>query len=323
MKNLFQNDLFNCLEKIENLEKFTNLIKQYKIHLSTISKLLYSKLEDDDKKRFIIWFLKRWGTINLVNPIEYNLYTQMIEKVKNQDCETVEIDNVKYKIQNMDIQGYSFKLIAYPWVLSVHDVFYNQYEHKTFKIKSGDVIIDAGGFIGDTAALFCEKTSNNCFIHAFELLDENIKLFEYNNKLNNIESFVKINQLALTNKSNETIKIKQTAVQGATSIFGNDDSEISIKTITLDDYIIINNIEKVDLIKMDIEGAEIAALEGAINTIKHFKPRLALCLYHKWDDVITIPKFLTALNIEYKYYFKWVQLAQGWEAVLLAEPIKK
>lgn len=322
MKNLFLNDLFNCLEEIENVEKFANLIKKYKTHLSTISELLYSKLENDDKKRFIIWFLKRWGTIHLVNPIEYNLYTQMVEKVKNQNCEIIEIDKIKYKIQDMNIQGYSFKLAAYNWVLSVHDVFYNQYEHKTFQIKNGDVIIDAGGFIGDTAALFCEKTSNNCFIHAFELLDENIKLFKYNNKLNNIESFVKINQLALTNKSDETIKIKQTAVQGATSIFGNNDSETSIKTITLDDYIITNNIEKVDLIKMDIEGAEIAALEGAINTIKHFKPRLALCLYHKWDDVITIPKFLATLDIEYKYYFKWVQLAQGWEAVLLAEPIK-
>ena len=322
MKNLFLNDLFNCLEKIENVEKFSNLIKQYKTHLTTISELLYSKLEEDDKKRFIIWFLKRWGTINLVNPVEYNLYMQMIEKVKNQNCEIIEIEKSKYKVQDMNIQGYSFKLAAYNWVLSVHDVFYNQYEHKTFQIKNGDVIIDAGGFIGDTAALFCEKTSNNCFIHAFELLDENIKLFKYNNKLNNIESNVIINQLALTNKSDETIKIKQTAVQGATSIFGNNDSETSIGTITLDDYIIRNNIEKVDLIKMDIEGAEIPALEGSINTIKHFKPRLALCLYHKWDDVITIPKFLATLNIEYKYYFKWVQLTHGWEAVLLAEPIK-
>lgn len=323
MNNLFLNDLFNCLDKIENIEKFANLIKQYKNHSVTISELLYCKLEDDDKKRFIIWFLKRWGTINLVNPIENNLYLEVIEKVKNQDCKIIEIDNKKYKVQDMAIQGYSFKLAAYNWVLSVHDVFYNQYEHKDFQIRNGDVIIDAGGFIGDTAALFCEKASNNCFVHAFELLDENIKLFKYNNKLNNIESNVIINQLALTNKSDEIIKIKQTTVQGATSIFGNDNSETSIKTITLDDYIIRNNIEKVDLIKMDIEGAEIPALEGAINTIKHFKPRLALCLYHKWDDVITIPKFLGTLNIEYKYYFKWVHLTHGWEAVLLAEPINE
>lgn len=321
MKNLFLNDLFNCIEEIENIEKFANLIKKYKTHLSTISELLYSKLENDDKQRFIIWFLKRWGTINLVNPVEYNLYIQIVEKVKNQNCEIIEIDEIKYKIQDMNIQGYSFKLAAYHFILSIHDVFYNQYEHKTFQIKNGDIIIDAGGFIGDTAALFCEKTSNNCFIHAFELLDENIKLFKYNNKLNNIESFVKINQLALTNKSGETVKIKQADLQGATSIFGNEDSATSIKTITLDDYVSTNNIERIDLIKMDIEGAEIVALEGAINTIRLFKPRLALCLYHKWDDVITIPKFLATLNVEYKYYFKWVELRRGLEAVLLAEPI--
>lgn len=322
MRYLLLNDLLDYSEKIGNKEKFVKLINQYKNYLPIISELLYSKFEQDDRERFLIWFFKRLGNIDIVNKDEYNLYCEMVRKVVNQDCPIIEIGNQEYKVQDMDIQGYSFKLAAYKWVLSIHDVFYNQYEHKTFQIKKGDVIIDAGGFIGDTAVLFCNKTSNDCFIHAFELLDENIKLFEYNNKLNNIESFVKINQLALTNSSNEIIRIKQTALQGGTSIFGGEGCETSIKTITLDDYVLENKIDKVDLIKMDIEGAEIVALEGAVKTIEQFKPRLALCLYHKWDDVITIPKFLATLKVQYNYYFKWVELIHGREAVLLAEPIE-
>ncbi|MCD8543312.1 MAG: FkbM family methyltransferase [Sulfurospirillum cavolei] len=143
-------------------------------------------------------------------------------------------------------------------------------------------------------------------IHSFELLNENIRLFEYNNTLNKIK---------------KQVYIKQAKAQGATSMFGNASSLEQVKTIKLDDYVIKNKIEKIDLIKMDIEGAEIPALEGALNTIRQFKPRLALCLYHKWDDVITIPRFLDTTGVDYRLYFKWVQLADGWDAVVLADPI--
>jgi hypothetical protein len=71
---------------------------------------------------------------------------------------------------------------------------------------------------------------------------------------------------------------------------------------------------------MDIEGAEVMALRGARQTIQHFKPKLAICLYHKWDDVITIPAMIHSMGVEYTFAFKWVQLTDGWEAVLLACP---
>ena len=58
----------------------------------------------------------------------------------------------------------------------------------------------------------------------------------------------------------------------------------------------------------------------AINTIRHFRPKLALCLYHKPDDVLTIPAFIEATGVDYDFRFKWVQLTHGWEAVLLASP---
>lgn len=322
MASRFLVDLIEQVQgfKDEDIAAFTKLVRRYMPHFDEISQRLYERLCADEQQRFVVWFLKRWGGIDRVNPIEMALYLDNVERVKHQTCERITINDKQYKLQDLNLQGYDFKLAAYEWVLSIHDVFYNQYEHKDFRIRRGDVIVDAGGFIGDTAALFCVKTDNDCEIHSFELLDENIALFEHNNRLNGIVDRVRLNKLALSDKSGDVVTIKQATLQGATSLSANEGPGDKIATITLDDYVLEHKLSRVDFIKMDIEGSEIPALRGAINTIRHFKPRLALCLYHKWDDVITIPRFLAETGVDYRFNFKWVQLSHGWEAVMLAEP---
>ena len=56
------------------------------------------------------------------------------------------------------------------------------------------------------------------------------------------------------------------------------------KTLSIDDFVERNKVSKVNFIKMDIEGAESYALKGAVNTIKKFKPKLAIAIYHSMDD---------------------------------------
>ena len=219
-------------------------------------------------------------------------YRKVINMVKEQDAEDIAFNGKSYKKKDMNPQGYDFHLLQYEWVWGIHDIYYNQYEHKDFKILPEDVIVDAGGFIGDTAVFFSIKANKQCEIHSFELMDESIELFKYNNKMNGIEELVTINKLSLSDQSNQTLNVHAALHQGASSIFGKESSSYQVNTITLDDYVQAKGI-KVDLIKMDIEGAELQALEGSVNTIKKFHPRLALCLYHKWNDVITIPRFLT------------------------------
>jgi hypothetical protein len=58
------------------------------------------------------------------------------------------------------------------------------------------------------------------------------------------------------------------------------------------------------LIKMDIEGAEPNALEGAINTIKSRKPRLAISVYHDFRHLWQIPLLITSMVPEYKIYLR-------------------
>lgn len=58
------------------------------------------------------------------------------------------------------------------------------------------------------------------------------------------------------------------------------------------------------MIKMDIEGSELKALKGAALTIKEHHPILAVCVYHKKEDLVTIPQYIKSLCPKYRLYLR-------------------
>lgn len=62
--------------------------------------------------------------------------------------------------------------------------------------------------------------------------------------------------------------------------------------------------DRVDFIKMDIEGAEYKALLGAAESIKRWHPVLAICVYHKKDDLLEIPYLIKSICPEYQFYLR-------------------
>lgn len=71
-----------------------------------------------------------------------------------------------------------------------------------------------------------------------------------------------------------------------------------IETVTVDE---LYRNEKVSYIKMDVEGAEAAALDGALSTLKDQKPKLNIALYHRSGDIFNIPLKIAQINSEYSF----------------------
>lgn len=75
-----------------------------------------------------------------------------------------------------------------------------------------------------------------------------------------------------------------------------------IPTLPLDDIVEQLKLERVDFIKMDIEGSERHALEGAEQTLRRFKPRMAICSYHLADDPVVLPVIVLKAQPTYRIH---------------------
>ena len=60
----------------------------------------------------------------------------------------------------------------------------------------------------------------------------------------------------------------------------------------------------VTFIKLDIEGAELDTLKGGKELICKYHPKLAVCVYHKPEDIIAIPQYILSLQDDYKFYLR-------------------
>lgn len=165
--------------------------------------------------------------------------------------------------------------------------------------KASDVIADCGACSskhgGEFATSFA-KLSSKGHVYAFEPVKE-----IYQQLLEDTKSFHNITILnAAVWSSNTLLHICSDGMTSKVSETGDLTHALSI-----DSYF---GGEKVDFIKMDIEGAEIEALYGAEKTIRKHKPTLAICAYHKPDDVHRIVK---ALKTFYPGYKLWIECNEG------------
>ena len=151
--------------------------------------------------------------------------------------------------------------------------FYRNYETGTTNLlknilKHDDIVFDVGANIGWYTLLFAKiLTDGQC--HAFEPVPWIYDKLKANCSLNNVESNVFLNLMAMGNADkNVQLHTFSGLPHGHSSIssLSRDDFNINeAQMITLNEYIDIKKIEKVDLIKCDVEGAELKVLEGSSN----------------------------------------------------------
>jgi|LakMenE18May11ns_1017448.scaffolds.fasta_scaffold9872484_2 FkbM family methyltransferase len=173
------------------------------------------------------------------------------------------------------------------------DSQYRQYFEPFLKLQeTGETFIDVGCYDGFTSIEFIKRFPNYKSIHIFEPEPNNMKIVKKNlSKFKNIS----YHPYGASDK-NQSLKFKSA---GSASIIS-DHGDISIKVKKIDD--LIKN--SCSFIKMDIEGGEIAAINGASKTICRFSPRLAISVYHKVNDLWKIPQEILKINSNYKIYLR-------------------
>ena len=72
----------------------------------------------------------------------------------------------------------------------------------------------------------------------------------------------------------------------------------------MDSYVEQKNLPRVDYIKLDIEGSELEALHGAAKSITRWKPKMAICVYHKPEDLWTLATYIKSLRGDYEFQFR-------------------
>ena len=184
-------------------------------------------------------------------------------------------------------------------------------------LKNGDVVIDAG------VSSYCPELFEYSEIVGPEGtvigFEASKKEYENINKIFDLSKHknIKLFNLGLWNK-NTFMQLSNN--QGGSTIYVNVHSDTTeSQFVKLDDFIKKQKILKVDYIKMDIEGAEPEALEGAQKTIKTFQPALAICIYHMPDHLFSIINYIDSLCNNYNYHLCH-HSAHMYETILYAIP---
>lgn len=167
-----------------------------------------------------------------------------------------------------------------------------------FSVSENECFVDGGAYTGDTLEEFLRLYGNRFrAYHAFEMDCENYeKLRQKCGRLEkNARDRIHCYQIGLWDK-NETLTYGRNSSDDSYSIYNSQDVE-AVETVSLDEYLAE---EKITFIKMDIEGAEWRALQGAKKIIAFWKPKMAVCVYHRLEDMWKIPVFLKNLVPEYK-----------------------
>ena len=177
---------------------------------------------------------------------------------------------------------------------------HKQYWLPQVRPEKGDVIVDVGAWHGDTALDFATGLERACRIVSFEPARRNFEALQM--ALRKADLTERVTPVRAGLWCETTAGCLNTDVQELSSRYRiSDKGQEPVELVALDDYLRKHRL-RVDLIKVDAEGAELEILRGAATTIAAHKPKLQICVYHEADHLWKIPQMIAELNPEYAFY---------------------
>ena len=272
---------------------------------------------DNESRNTVSDIIHRMGMIADGNKSLQDVYTQREQE------EFVRMnDEFSSKIVKLNDNLYYYNGYYLPVNQFDSSVFYSKYaidELTTLDSVRNKDIIDAGGYVGDTALLFSSYTDKS--IHVFEASPSNMDIIRETIRLNQLENIVPVSKALGEKSGTATFSLgERNSCNSLVERPGyNYPNHIEVPVITLDDYVRENNLE-VGLIKVDIEGGEQLLLKGAVETIRTQHPILLISIYHSANDFFEIKPMIEKMCD--KYTFRIIKPANSAiviETILLAE----
>ena len=173
----------------------------------------------------------------------------------------------------------------------------------------GDVVLDCGTYTGNTSLYFSKQVGASGHVYGFEAASNTFEKYRHN--MRGIDNVTPVH-VAVSNVTG-SLRFSGDTAGARLAEYGEE-----VPAITLDDFCRSHSLSKVDYIKMDVEGAEDIALQGAINTIQKYRPKMAISAYHKAFDIISLPSLILSIA---PYTFKLRHYSNClWETVLYCIP---
>lgn len=154
--------------------------------------------------------------------------------------------------------------------------------------KGAECIFDIGANAGYYALHFAKQFAPIKKVHAFEPVPHTYQTLTQNIAINKLGPSIVANNLALGQK-NGKVKFFIPAFSGSCAASmkklhpGEDNIEVSTAMTTLDEYCDSHQVTQIDLMKIDVEGAEFFVLQGGIKTLERCKPTLFIEILRKWS----------------------------------------
>jgi FkbM family methyltransferase len=309
--SLFSKRFFNKSNQLSRFRNADNIIND---PLFGLLEDLYNLLADEESKDLLIQIVafRLLGYKKVKLPLSTPEYTKQLLKCdellvkKIDDDEVGKGNKTVFGVYNLLPIGYDLQL-TFGRAGILTDFILEQYRYKTSNkeicVKKGDTVIDCGGFWGDTALYFSSKAGNTGKVYTFEFIPGNLKFLKNNLEQNpKISANIQLVPHPVWETSNLNVYYIDKGAASRVTMTAPEEKAQIIKSKSIDTLVEEEGIEKVDFIKMDIEGAEPFALKGAEQTLRRFKPTLAIAIYHSLNDIVKIPEYLNSLNVGYKFY---------------------
>lgn len=209
------------------------------------------------------------------------------------------------------------------------DIYEHYFSDDIFHYQGDEVLVDGGAYLGEDTIRFARiiGTDNLKRSYCFEpdaanylkCIQNLLKFFGDTNG-EQVEGCYKSSKFIIheagLHSANENVGFISYGTHN--SVFTHlrkIEGDTTVSAVKLDD--VIEDCDKVTLIKLDVEGAEIASLQGAERIIKEHKPKLAICIYHMVEDLWEIPLFIHQLVPEYKLFMRH-HTTKFWDSVVYA-----